>query len=415
MDRINSICSQVKANEVSLTTKSPDDVVICAAVRTPLTKANRGLMKDTAPELMLKPVFTELVKRGKIQTKDVQDITVGNVLQIGAGLFQGRMSAYLAGFPDTTCVVSINRLCSSGLEACATIASKIRMGVIDIGIGAGVENMSMYDMNKSVDPEKLSDAVFEHEKARNCIIPMGVTSENVAEAYNISREIQDRFAVESHRKAALAQEQGLFNEEIVPVHTIVKDKEGNEKEVTVTKDDGIRKETTFEGLSKLKPAFKPTGGSTTAGNASQVTEGAAGVLLARRSVAEKLGMPILAKFASYAVAGVPPEVMGIGPAFAIPEALKKANITVNDVDVYEINEAFASQAYYSITKLGIDAKKVNPKGGAIALGHPLGCTGARQIATLIPELKRQKAKIGVTSMCIGTGMGAASVIVNEQL
>lgn len=204
MERLSNICSQVKANEVSATTKSPDDVVICAAVRTPLTKANRGLLKDTAPELMLKPVFEELVKRGKCEPKVVQDITVGNVLQIGAGLFQGRMSSFLSGFPDTTCVVAVNRLCSSGLEACAIVASKIRMGTIDIGIGAGVENMSMYDMNKSVDPEKLSDAVFEHEKARNCIIPMGVTSENVAEMYKISRETQDRFAVESHRKAVIA-------------------------------------------------------------------------------------------------------------------------------------------------------------------------------------------------------------------
>jgi len=219
------------------------------------------------------------------------------------------MAGYLAGFPDTTNVLAINRLCSSGLEATSIIASKIKSGVIDIGIGAGVENMSMYDMNKSLDTEKISDAVFEHEKARNCMIPMGVTSENVAEMYKISREIQDKFAVESHRKASAAQDNGLFNEEIVVVKTTVKDKDGNEKEVTITQDDGIRKQTTFEGLSKLKPAFKKEG-STTAGNASQVTEGAAGVLLARRSVAEKLGLPILAKFVAYAVSGVPPEIMG---------------------------------------------------------------------------------------------------------
>lgn len=187
MDRINSICDQVTLNEVS-SAKNPDDVVICAAVRTPLTKANRGLMKDTAPELMLKPVLQELLKRTKVEAKLVEDIVVGNVLQIGAGLFQARMCGYLAGFPDTTNVLAINRLCSSGLEANSIIAAKIKMGIIDIGIGAGVENMSMYDMNKSVDPEKISDAVFEHDKARNCIIPMGVTSENVAEAYKITRE-----------------------------------------------------------------------------------------------------------------------------------------------------------------------------------------------------------------------------------
>ena len=191
-------------------------------------------MKDTAPELMLKPVLEELLKRTKIDPKHVNDIVIGNVLQIGAGLFQGRMAGYLSGFPDTTNVLAINRLCSSGLEACSIIAAKIKANVIDIGIGAGVENMSMYDMNKSVDPEKISDAVFEHDKARNCIIPMGVTSENVAEMYKISREAQDRFAVESHRKASAAQEAGLFKEEIVHVKTTVKDKDGNETEVTIT-------------------------------------------------------------------------------------------------------------------------------------------------------------------------------------
>ncbi|EGR30316.1 hypothetical protein IMG5_135130 [Ichthyophthirius multifiliis] len=362
---------------------------------------------------MLKPVFEDLLRRTNLNPSLVEDITVGNVLQIGSGEFQARIASFLAGFPYTTSVVAINRLCSSGLEACAIIASKIKLGSIDIGIGAGVENMSMYDMNKSVDPEKLSDAVFEHEQARNCLIPMGVTSENVAEKYNVSKLDQDKLAVDSHRKAAFAQEQGLFDSEIVSFTVTVKDKDGNEKQVVVNKDDGIRKETTVQSLQKLKPAFKKDG-STTAGNASQVTEGAAGVLLARRSVAQKLGLPILAKFVTYSVSGVPPEIMGVGPAFAIPEALKKAGLKTTDIDIYEINEAFASQALYCCQKLGLDMKKVNPKGGAIALGHPLGCTGARQIATLIPELKRQKAKYGVVSMCIGSGMGAAAVIQNEQ-
>jgi len=231
--------------------------------------------------------------------------------------------------------------------------------------------------------------------------------------YGVSPEKQNTLAVNSHAKAIAAQKQGLFADEIVPVKTTLKDKEGNAKEVTVSADEGPREGTTLEGLSQLKAAFKP-GGSTTAGNSSQVSDGAAMVLLARRSAAKKLGLPILARIRSYAVVGVDPTLMGIGPAFAIPAALEKANLSVGDVDIFEINEAFASQAVMSIEQLKIPMEKVNPKGGAIALGHPLGCTGARQIATLLPELKRTKAKNGVVSMCIGTGMGAAAVIENEQ-
>lgn len=241
---------------------------------------------------------------------------------------------------------------------------------------------------------------------------MGETSENVAQKYGIGRDKQDKMAVESHAKAFKAQQSGLFDSEIVPVKTTVLDKEGKSVEVVVTKDDGIRKETTMESLAKLKPAFRKDG-TTTAGNSSQVTDGAAAVVLARRSVAEKLGLPILAKFVQYAVKGCPPEIMGIGPAVAIPELLQKTGLKVNDIDIWEINEAFASQATYSIETLNIPKEKVNPKGGAIALGHPLGCTGSRQIATLLPELVRQNKKLGVVSMCIGTGMGAAALIERE--
>lgn len=225
----------------------------------------------------------------------------------------------------------------------------------------------------------------------------------------MNRETLDKFAAESHRRAAHAQEQGWFDDEIIPVTTEVKDKDGNSTTVTVSKDNGIRKETTAEGLSKLKPSFKKTGIST-AGNSSQTTDGAAVVLIARRSAAELHGLPIIGKFISYAVAGVPPEIMGVGPAYAIPIVLQRAGLTVEEVDVYEINEAFASQATWSIDKLGLDYAKVNPRGGAIALGHPLGCTGARQVATLLSELKRSNGKYGVISMCIGTGMGAACLI-----
>merc|ERR1711988_1354652 len=240
----------------------------------------------------------------------------------------------------------------------------------------------------------------------------GITSENVAEKWNISRETQDTMAVESHAKALAAQKGGLFADEIVPIKARVKDAEGKESEVVVKDDEGPRAGTTLEGLSKLKPAFKP-GGSTTAGNASQVSDGAALVLLARRSEAKKMELPILGRMRSFAVVGVDPLVMGIGPAYAIPAALEKANMTMDDIDIFEINEAFASQAVMTVDHLKVPKEKLNPKGGAIALGHPLGCTGSRQIATLLPELKRTGKKTGVVSMCIGTGMGAAGIIEAE--
>merc|ERR1712039_740570 len=338
---------------------------------------------------------------------------MGNVLQGGGGAMQARVGQFLGGLPYDVPISAVNRQCSSGLQAVANIAANIRAGVIDSGIGGGVESMTMYSMASGIDQEKLSPNLFKNDAAAACLVPMGITSENVAEKWNISRETQDTMAVESHAKALAAQKGGLFAEEIVPIKAIVKDAEGKEFEVVVKGDEGPRAGTTVEGLGKLKPAFKP-GGSTTAGNASQVSDGAALVLLARRSSAVALGLPILGRMRSYAVVGVEPSLMGIGPAYAIPAALEKAGLQVGDVDIYEINEAFASQATMSIEHLKIPMEKVNPKGGAIALGHPLGCTGSRQIATLMPELKRTKAKYGVVSMCIGTGMGAAGVIESEQ-
>jgi acetyl-CoA acyltransferase 1 len=234
----------------------------------------------------------------------------------------------------------------------------------------------------------------------------------VAKEFGVSREKQDQFAAESHRKAAAAQKQGLFKEEIVPIQASVTEKDGTQRKVVFDRDDGIRAGTTAEILAKLRPAFNDDG-TTTAGTSSQVTDGAAAVLLMKRKKANELGLNILGRFVSFAIAGVPPRVMGIGPAFAIPKVLAKAGLRISDIDIFEINEAFASQALYSIEKLKIDIGKVNPKGGAIALGHPLGCTGARQIATLLPELKRQQKKFGVISMCIGTGMGAAGKVLSK--
>jgi acetyl-CoA acyltransferase 1 len=318
------------------------------------------------------------------------------------------MAMFMAGMPETVPITTVNRQCSSGLQAFANIAGAIKSGWIDIGIAAGVESMSSYDMVSSVG--ELNPKALEVPKARECLLSMGETSENVAEQFGISREKQDKMGFESQQKAIKAQKEGRFKDEIIPVTTVVKSDQGD-KTVTVTQDEGPRA-TTLEGLAKLKPAFKE-GGSTTAGNSSQVSDGAAAVLAMRRSVAKKLGYQPLLTFRGFAVVGVPPAVMGIGPAFAIPEALKKAGLGVKDVDVYEINEAFASQATYCVEKLGIPMEKVNPNGGAIALGHPLGCTGARQIASLAAELKRCNGRYGVVSMCIGTGMGAAAVFERE--
>jgi len=236
---------------------------------------------------------------------------------------------------------------------------------------------------------------------------MGITSENVASTFGISRDAQDRFALESFSKAMKAQQAGYFQKEIIPVHTSITDESNKKIPITVTNDDGIRP-TTLESLARLKPSFRENGCST-AGNSSQISDGAAAVVLMKRGTAVQLALPVLAVFRSFAVCGVPPHVMGIGPAVAIPEALRQAGVKQEDIDVFEINEAFASQALYCIDKLNIPMNKVNPNGGAIALGHPLGCTGVRQIVTLIPELQRRKGTYGIVSMCIGTGMGAAAV------
>lgn len=415
MERLSTLANHLSANNTSCpVTKKADDVVICAALRTPLTKANRGGLKDTAPETLVSHVIKAVIEQAKLDPKHIQDIAIGNVSQPGAGLYTSRIGQFLAGIPETVPIHSVNRLCSSGLEAVAQIASKIRAGIIDIGIAGGVEQMSQYDMQSSApNPELIDENVFENEKARNCLMGMGQTSENVAKKYNISREVQDKFAAESQRRAAEAQEKGLFKAEIAPIKTSIKKKGSDEREpIFVDKDDGIRKETTFASLQKLKPSFGKDGMST-AGNSSQLTDGAAAVILARRSTAEKLGLPIIARWLSHAVVGVPPEIMGVGPAYAIPQVLKQTGLKVSDIDIFELNEAFASQALFCIDTLGLDIKKVNPKGGAIALGHPLGCTGARQVATLLSELKRTGGKNGIVSMCVGTGMGAAAVFQME--
>lgn len=400
---------QLVRQTVAASAKHDDDVVIVCAQRTAICKAKRGGFKDTHWTDLLAGVCKAVVEKSGIDPKDIEDIQVGTVLAAGGGATEARMATLAAGIPHNSSVATTNRQCSSGLQAFANIASSIRAGYIKVGLACGVESMSTHSFDAGVG--KLNEALFANKDAADCLTPMGITSENVAAQFGISRAVQDQFAAESQARAARAQASGLFKDEIIPLTVNQKDEQGNVKKVVVDKDDGIRP-TTPEQLGKLRAAFKKDG-TTTAGNSSQVSDGAAAVLVMTRAEAKRRGMKPIGKFHSFSVVGVPPSVMGIGPAYAIPPALKQAGLTVQDVDVFEINEAFASQATYCVQKLGIPADKVNPLGGAIALGHPLGCTGARQISTLLHQLRRNNQHYGVVSMCIGTGMGAAGVFEAE--
>ncbi|KAJ2741490.1 3-ketoacyl-CoA thiolase with broad chain length specificity [Coemansia sp. BCRC 34301] len=415
--RLGQVASHLagdKAPRTQIGVKNPDDVVIVQALRTPITRAGKGGFKDTTSEYLLGSILRGVIERTGIDAALVEDICVGNVCPPAGGATTARMAALYAGFPHTTCVQTVNRQCSSGLQAVVHIAHAIQSGMIDIGIGAGVESMTQfYGPKHKMIPDTINDEVMAAPQAADCLTPMGFTSENVANDFAIPRSKQDAFAALSHQRAARAQKEGLFDAEIYPVKTTITDKDGNEKEIVVSRDDGVRAEATAESLSKLRPAFSADG-FTTAGNASQVSDGAAAVLLMKRSKALELCLPIQGKLIASAVAGVPPRIMGVGPAFAVPAVLKKTGLTVDQLEIVELNEAFASQAVYSMEKLGLDINRVNPKGGAIAFGHPLGCTGARQISTLLTELKRQDKRVGCTTMCIGGGFGMAAVFESEH-
>jgi len=383
--------------------------VIVAAYRTAICKSKRGGFKDTLPDDLLAPVLKALIENTNLNPSEVGDIVVGTVLAPGSQrAIECRMAALYAGFPDTVPIRTVNRQCSSGLQAVADVAAFIKAGFYDIGIGAGLECMSVDQIDRV---QKVNPKVEIFAQARDCLLPMGVTSENVAQRFGVTRQEQDHAAVESHRRAAAASVSGKFKDEIIPVSTKVVDpKTGIEKPVTISVDDGIRPNTNMTDLAKLKTVFKKDG-TTTAGNASQVSDGAGAVLLMKRILAVQKGLPILGVFRSFAAVGVDPAVMGIGPAAAIPVAVKSAGLELDDVDLFEINEAFASQYVYCCKKLGLDPEKVNVNGGAIALGHPLGATGARCVGTLLHEMKRRgkDCRFGVISMCIGSGMGAAAV------
>nr|OQO27457.1 hypothetical protein B0A51_06541 [Rachicladosporium sp. CCFEE 5018] len=399
--------------------KSPNDVVFLSALRTPVTRAKKGGLKDTYDHELLATVLrATLAATPNLDPSAIQDVHIGTVLSELGGSKAGRMASLHAGIPDTAAFQTVNRACSSGLSAITGVAHAIATGTIDVGIGGGMESMTRNYGSRAI-PTQLWEGLKEspNQDARDCIMSMGITAENVAERYGVNRADQDAFAARSHQKAAKARKDGLFKGEIVPVTTktvLDPEKPDVTEEVTISEDDGIRPTSTPESLAKMKPAFKPDGGST-AGNSSQVSDGAAAALMMRRSTATALGLEknIIGKWAGTQVVGCKPDEMGIGPAVAIPKLLEFTGVSASEIGIWEINEAFASQAIYCVRKLGIDEEKVNPKGGAIALGHPLGATGARQLATLLPEMERRGQQLGVVSMCIGTGMGMASLIVRE--
>lgn len=384
------------------------EAVIVAGARTPVGKAKKGSLRNVRPDDLAGLVVKETLKRANY-SGDVEDLIIGCAMpEAEQGLNVARNIGAIAGLPDTTAAVTINRFCSSGLQSIAYAAEKIMLGHATAIIAGGIESMSMVPMMGNVVRPNAKLA----EEAPQYYIGMGHTAEAVAVKYEVTREEQDAFAVRSHELAAKAIQEGKFVDEIVPVEVVdrfVDDQNQlQEKKSTFSMDEGVRVGTTVETLAKLRPAFNVKG-SVTAGNASQTSDGAAAVLVMDREEAEAQGLKPMAKFLGFAVGGVPPEIMGIGPIVAVPKALKIAGLSIEDIDLWEINEAFASQSIQVVKELGIDLNKVNVNGGAIALGHPLGATGTVLTLKLLHELKRQGKKYGVVTMCIGGGMGAAGV------
>jgi acetyl-CoA acyltransferase len=381
-------------------------VPVVSTARTPFTRASRGELKDTRPDTMAALAIKEALARARgVEPAQVEDVVLGCAMpEAEQGMNVARQAALLAGIPDSVPAMTINRFCSSGVQSVALVAQSIAAGSIDLGIAGGTESMSMVPMggNKvSANPELM-------EQHPEIYTSMGATAELVARRFEIPRQAQDEFALQSQRRAAAAKEAGKLKEESFPVVTRVHDESGRPREVTVTFDTIMRPDTTAEGLAKLKPAFDAQG-TVTAGNASPLTDGAAAVVLASEAKAKALGLTPMGYFLDIQVAGVPPEIMGIGPVPAVRKLLAKNGLQVKDIDLFELNEAFASQSLYCIRELGLDREKVNVNGGAIALGHPLGVSGARMTGALLRELKRRGGKYGVVTMCIGGGMGAAAL------
>lgn len=388
------------------------DAYIVAATRTPVGKAPKGVFRNTRPDDLLAHALRHLIAQTPgIDPHRIDDVVVGCAMpEAEQGMNVGRIAALLAGLPVGVSAQTVNRFCSSGLQAIALAADRIRLGEADLMIGAGTESMSMVPMMGH--KIAMNPAIFQDGNI-GIAYGMGITAENVASQWHVSREDQDAFAFASHQKATAAISAGEFSGEISPFEVISHspDLAGNTvrlKKTQVSNDEGPRADTTLEVLAKLRPVFR-TGGSVTAGNSSQMSDGAGAVMLASEKAIKDYGLTPLARFVGFAVAGVKPDVMGIGPKEAIPKVLRQAGLTHNQLDWIELNEAFAAQALAVIKDLGLDPSKVNPLGGAIALGHPLGATGAIRTATLVHGMRRRQQKYGMVTMCIGTGMGAAGI------
>ena len=396
--------------------KQIQDAYIVAATRTPVGKAPRGMFRNTRPDDMLAHVLqAALMQAPGVDPEKIADVIVGCAMPEGEqGMNVARIGALLAGLPDGVPAQTINRFCSSGVQAVALAADRIRLGEADLVFAAGTESMSMVPMMGH--KIAMNPKVFEGNDNVAIAYGMGITAEKVAERWKLSREDQDAFALTSHQRALAAQAAGEFKDEISPYNIISRqpDLSGNAiaiREFLAENDEGPRADSSAEGLAKLRPVFRngQFGGSVTAGNSSQMSDGAGAVLLASEQAIKDYGLTPLARFVSFSVAGVEPEVMGIGPIAAIPKALAQAGISKDNLDWIELNEAFAAQSLAVIRDIGLDPEKVNPLGGAIALGHPLGATGAIRTATVVHGLRRRQQKYGMVTMCIGTGMGAAGI------
>ena len=390
------------------------EAYIVAATRTPVGKAPRGVFKNTRPDdLLVHAIQGALAQVPTLDPKLIEDAIVGCAIPQGPqGLNMARMCVLFAGLPHSVGGVTVNRYCASGITAVAMAADRIRTGQADVMIAAGAESMSMVPMNAIL--TDMNPAIFEKDENLGIAYGMGLTAEKVAEQWNVSREDQDAFSVESHRRALAAQAAGHFDAEITPVtvrdtYVDLATQELKTNEFVVSKDEGPREGTTMEALAKLKPVFAAKG-SVTAGSSSQMSDGAAALILVSERFLKEHNLTPIGRFVSFAVRGVDPKIMGIGPKEAIPAALKVAGLTLNDMDWIELNEAFAAQSLAVMRDLNLDPAKVNPWGGAIALGHPLGATGAIRSATVLNGLKQSGGKYGMVTMCIGTGMGAAGIL-----
>ena len=390
-----------------------NDAVIVSAVRTPLGRAHRGAMARTRPDDLGATVIRAALERAPgVEAAEVEDVVMGCAFpEAEQGLDVGRIVSLRAGLPPSVPAMTVNRFCASGLQAVAQAADRVRLGASKVVVAGGLESMSMVPMTGHIfrpNPSLMAEAP-------GVFLGMGLTAERVAEQFAVAREDQDAFALRSHERALAAAKEGRFDAEIVPIDIAetVGDGRGGvtSRSLRLEHDEGPRPDTTLERLAGLRPAFHPKG-TVTAGNSSQTSDGAAATVIMEAGEAERRGLRPLGRFVAYAVAGVPPEIMGIGPVEAIPRALQLAGLSMDDIDLFEVNEAFASQAIHVGRTLGIPDEKLNVNGGAIALGHPLGATGARLTATLLHELGRRGVRYGVVSMCVGGGMGAAGVFEN---